>query len=161
MYPVKCIKYLNLPAIPQTVIDSIEFDDNDLTLAKSIVGYKSSIVSTDLLNEWGRKNISEDIFLNYQLMTDNVLLHRDKSTKSKLLYVIDTGGDEVLTSFYTDPEGTDLLFKAVIEPGRWCIFEADVCHKVSNMDPGKLRFAITGQIFRSGELDIREAYSTN
>ena len=151
MYPIKCIKYLNFPAIPQTVIDSIRFDDNDLTLAKSDVGYKSSIVSTEMLNVWGKKNISEDIFLNYQLITNNVCLHRDRATKSKLIYVIQSGGDNVLTSFYKDPEGTDLLFKTVIEPGRWCIFEADVYHTVSNMDPGKIRFAITGQIFRAGD----------
>lgn len=159
MFPVRCIKYINLPNIPPQVIDTIKFTKNDLEVAKSDIGYKSSYASTEILNEWAREHISEEIFLNYQLITNSVAIHRDKSTKSKLLYIIEPGGTDVLTSFYTDQAGTDLLFKTIIQPFKWCIFEADVWHRVSNMAPGKLRFAITGQIFRSGQLDVREEYN--
>jgi len=159
MFPVQCIKYINLPNIPPQVIDTIKFTKNDLAIARSDIGYKSSDASTKILNEWAREYISKEIFLNYQLITNSVAIHKDESTKSKLLYVIEPGGTDVLTSFYTDQAGTDLLFKTIIQPFRWCIFETDVWHRVSNIDSDKLRFAITGQIFRSKYLNVREEYN--
>jgi hypothetical protein len=55
----------------------------------------------DKLNEWGRENISEDIFLTYQLLTRGIdpddyvatgIIHKDNSTLTKLIYLVDTGG---------------------------------------------------------------------
>ena len=168
MYPVKNIKYLNLPPIPKEITDGIILDEKDLDEAFGKRGYSMNTTGVDRLNEWGRENISEDIFLTYQLLTRGIdpdeyvatgIIHKDNSTLTKLLYIVEAGGDNVYTSFYSDQEGTDLLFKTKIEIGRWTILEASQWHHTQNIEPGKLRFGIAGQIFRSGQQDIREDYS--
>jgi hypothetical protein len=67
MYPVKNIKYLNLPPIPKEITDGIILDEKDLDEAFGKRGYSMNTTGVDRLNEWGRENISEDIFLTYQL----------------------------------------------------------------------------------------------
>ena len=163
MHPIKCVKYLNLPTIPRSVIDSIKFDDDALAKAKSTYGYATSVKSTEELNQWGRENISEDIFLNYQLITGPApnsvgKIHKDTSTKTKLMYIVNTGGDKVVTTFYTDEAGSDEMFHITVDPCRWAILEADAWHHVTGLASGEVRFAITGQVFRSEHLDIREIY---
>ena len=146
-YPIECVKYLNLPTIPKDVIDSIIPSESDLSEAKER-HYISTHSNVEKLNEWGRENIAERIYLNYQILYNDLPAHIDRNTKSKLLYIVETGGDNVYTNFYTDEDKTELIYSAIIEPNRWCLFEADVAHEITGMDKDKRRIGITGQIFR-------------
>ncbi len=174
MFPVKNIKYLNLPPVPKEITDDIKTNywyQKDLDEAIRIGINKTSLRSgfyIEKLNKWGRENICQDMMFTCQLLTrgsnpDNSIatgiIHKDTSTTIKLLYIVEAGGDNVYTSFYSDQEGTDLLFKTIIEPGRWTIFEASQWHHTQNIEPGKLRVGIAGQVFRDDSQDVREDYS--
>ena len=147
MYPIECVKYVNFPTIPKDVIDSMIPSQADLSEAKER-HYISTHTNVEKLNNWGRENIADSIYLNYQILFNDVPAHVDRNTKSKLLYIVEAGGDNVYTNFYTNEKKTELIFSTIIEPGRWCLFEADVDHEIVGMDKDKMRLGITGQIFR-------------
>jgi hypothetical protein len=148
MYPVRYIQYLNLPKIPQYVVDSLIRDVKQHRdyHNSSIHGdaYVWSDLSTELLNTWCRENISDEMYYGLQLMSDDVPVHKDVGTKTKINYVIDTGGPNVETGFY-DSDGITQLASYCIEGGRWHIFKADTHHNVRNIET--IRISVTSRIF--------------
>ena len=80
------------------------------------------------------------------MMTTNHHVHMDKGTKTKFIYLLETGGDNVVTNFYDDDQKT-IVDSVVLEPHRWCILKVDAYHSVAGVENGKTRFAITGKIF--------------
>jgi hypothetical protein len=128
-----------------------QFDQNPEThrqAQSSVVHgpYAWSSHGTEDINTWCQQNISAEMYFASQCMINNVDIHKDIGTKIKLSFILDTGGNDVVTNFYADDQIT-LLASYVIEPNRWHIFKADTYHQVSNITPGQVRFSITGRIF--------------
>ena len=147
MYPPRYIQYLNLPKIPQHIIDQLERDPTVYHQVSTVEGpYTWSDYDTKLLNVWCRENICSEMYFGLQIMTGNLPLHLDTGTKIKINYIIDPGGTDVITSFYDNDQVT-LLDSYCIEPNRWHIFKADTHHQVTNIQPGQYRFGVTGRIF--------------
>jgi hypothetical protein len=148
MYPTRYIQYLNLPKIPQYVIDSLIRDVEQHRAHHNSNKYGNvyvwSDLSTDLLNTWCRENISDEMYYGLQLMPNDVPIHQDVGTKIKINYLIDTGGNNVLTNFY-DNDGTTELASYCIDVGRWHIFKADTHHEVKNIE--NTRISVTSRIF--------------
>lgn len=147
MYPSRFVQYLNLPAIPQEIIDTLVLDvkehhkqDN----TKVHGPYIWSDYQTEKLNAWCKQNISDDLYYGIQLMVADVPTHTDFGTKTKINFVIDTGGDQVLTKFY-DLDQKTLLDSYQIEPLRWHIFKADFPHEIVNITG--TRVSVTARIF--------------
>ena len=154
MYNHRYIQYLNLPAIPNEILAKIPTDSADYTDFSKIVipngknkdRYRWTDVNNQELNQWCNENICADMYYAFQFMIGNSRLHKDIGTLTKINYVLDTGGDDVLTEFFADDQVTKLA-SYKIEPKRWHIFKADTYHQVINVKPGKTRFAVTARIF--------------
>ena len=147
MYPPRFIQYLNLPVIPQEIIDTLVLDIKEHRRQNNTVirdSYTWSDYQTEKLNAWCKQNISNDLYYGIQLMTADVPVHADFGTKTKINFVIGTGGDQVLTKFY-DPDQKILLDSYQIEPFRWHIFKADLPHEIVNITG--TRVSVTARIF--------------
>ena len=144
------IRYLELPAPPQSLLDSISLD---ITRYEKKSGgrmnpdtYAWSDSNNEQINQWCQENICKDIYWAFQYMTGEAKMHKDGGTLTKMNFIIDCGGNNVLTEFFAD-DGETKLASYNIEPLRWHIFKADSYHRVINIEPGRVRFAITGRIF--------------
>jgi hypothetical protein len=73
------------------------------------------------------------------------LLHKDPMDL-KLNYVINSGGEKVVTRFWANNK-KDLLAEYVIEPHRWHIFKSDTFHSVHGIEKNQTRFSISTKIF--------------
>lgn len=168
MFPIECVKYINLPKIPNKVLDTLVVEE-DIELYAREYGYahsngmcidhgyehsfvhsnntKQTYESLSTVNDWCRKHICTQIYFSYHVIYNNFIMHKDNNTKSKLMYVVETGGADTVTRFYEDDKKTE-KFNIKIEPFRWCILEADVYHEVTDMDKDTRRLAIVGQIFK-------------
>jgi hypothetical protein len=144
------IRYLNLPKIPKYITKTISKNVNDYQWDKNSQpkpGYEESYIWTDsnnsIVNNWCKTNICEDMYWAFQLMRKDVDLHRDRGTEIKLSYLLDSGGDNVVTEFLD--EQLNVTHSYVIEPNRWHILNVKCLHRVININ--SLRFSVTGRIF--------------
>jgi hypothetical protein len=149
MYKPRYIQYLNLPPIPQHLIDQLDRSPQSHRQSQTsyVYGpYAWSNQGTKGINTWCQQNICAEMYFACQCMIGDFEIHKDIETKTKLTFVLDTGGNNVVTNFYDDDQ-TTLVGSYVIEPNRWHILKADTYHQVSNITPGQVRFSITGRIF--------------
>jgi hypothetical protein len=147
MYVPRYIQYLNLPKIPQEIIDTVIKDagiHRQHHNASVYGSYTWSDYHTVELNSWCKANIGDDMYYGIQLMTADIDRHTDRGTKIKLNYLIDTGGDDVITNFYDQDQET-LIESYQIEPLRWHIFKAESPHEIVNIT--RTRISITSKIF--------------
>ena len=149
MYTPRYIQYVNLPQIPEEILDRISrnFDEYRKSPGTQINPdtYWWSDSFNEEINQWGQQNICADMYFAFQAAAGDLRVHKDHQTKIKLSYLLDCGGDNVLTEFFDDQNNK--LASYCIEPNRWHIFKADTAHQVINTSPGQIRFSITARIF--------------
>lgn len=149
MFKKRYIQYLNLPKIPDSIISNIPLDPEMYTTwtngYKNLNNYKWSDLYSQELNIWCKENVCADMYFGFQMMFGHNEMHKDSGTLTKINYVITPGGSNVTTAFYDDQ--STLLDSYCIEPYRWHIFKADTYHQVKNLEPGQVRFGVTGRIF--------------
>ena len=142
------IQYVNLPAIPHSIVSH---------LPTSLDAYERKVdydvyVWTDSFNQeinaWCKQNICEEMYWGFQIIQGDLPCHKDIGTKIKFVYVLETGGDHVVTNFYQEDQKT-ITHSFVIKPGRWHILEADRYHDVQGVEVGQYRMSVTGRIFPS------------
>lgn len=138
------IQYINLPQIPAEIIDTLP---KNLTCYDTVQyhNYHWTDSHNQDLNLWAQKNISENIYFAFQMMTGDLARHKDIDTKTKFVYIIDTGGSNVVTRFWDDD--FNLLDEYVIEPFRWHILKADTYHSVEGIELDQYRWSVTARIF--------------
>jgi hypothetical protein len=141
------IRYLNLPVIPADIISRLNrnFNQYQLRIGQEEPNYYwSDSFNTDI-NQWCQKNICETMYWGFQIMTGDIKIHQDNGTLTKLIYLIDAGGNNVYTNFYDNDK--NITHSYVIEPNRWHILKADSYHSVSGIELGQTRFSLTARIF--------------
>lgn len=144
-YPIRYIQYLNLPRIPDEILSELNYNFKEYDI---LDGATWSNSFNEKIDKWCKDNICDTMYWAFMISQDNLRIHKDYYTKTKINYIITPGGNNVATEWY-DKDKTTLLDSVVIEPHRWHIFSADVHHCTKNMEPGKTRFSISGQVFRT------------
>lgn len=155
-------KQVNLPSIPRELLSDysrLKTDsDNDIR-----IGTPSKFLGIHITGElldWLKTNISEDA-INYSIAwytanspTDNTLRehHHDLTRKYVMMYILETGGDDVRTEFFKIdgyPLELDCINKhpgwgkgnyklthldgVKFEPHTWYLMNAKICHSITNL----------------------------
>ncbi len=144
MYKPRYIQYINLPPVPQEILDDLP-SELDRYQTQNFDNYHWTDTHNKKLNQWCQENICSDMYFAFQIMTGDLPIHKDIGTKTKFVYVIETGGSNVYTKFWDDD--SELLDEYLIEKHRWHILKADTNHSVTGIEPGKLRRSITARMF--------------
>jgi hypothetical protein len=141
------IRYLNLPAIPVDIMSRLNRDFGQYKTKANPLN-KFYVWSDDFneeVNRWCQQNICDTMYWGFQIMTGDQPMHKDNVTLTKLIYLINTGGDNVYTRFYDDDKNLTHSYK--IECNRWHLLKADSYHSVDGVESGQTRFSLTGRIF--------------
>ena len=171
MYKPRNLQYINLPKIPSDIIevaikniptcissaqakkyatvqerDSDHEDGKKKFLQVSNSKYIWTDFENDALDSWCKQNICKDMYFAFQIMTGDVPIHKDIGTSVKFCYLIQPGGDNVITTFY-DEDKTTPLDSYCIELEKWHILKVYANHGVSNFVSDGIRFSVTGRIF--------------
>jgi hypothetical protein len=143
-------RYLNLPQIPNELISNLnrDFDTYETSWSPRPEkgNYFKSKTGIDKISEWCKNNVCESAHWDFQIIKGDMPIHTDAVTVSKLMYLIDTGGDNVVSEFYNSDK-TELLESVVYEKNKWILLRVDIPHRVKNINPGSVRFSITGRMF--------------
>ena len=140
------IKYINWPRVPDSILKNIPNDDSEYKIKFNYSTFNWSESNNQELDAWAKQNISQDMYFAFSLTKGDLVLHKDVNTILKLNYVINPGGEKVVTKFWADDK-KHLLAEYVIEPHRWHIFKSDTYHSVHGIEKNQTRFSVTAQIF--------------
>jgi hypothetical protein len=146
MYKTRYIQRINLPEVPQAILDSLP---RDFSLYKKKVTYDTANWTDEFnteLDKWAKEHVSQDIYFALQIMTGDVVKHTDFGTQIKFIYLLQPGGENVYTRFWSDDHST-LLDEYLLPCNQWHILKADSVHSVEGVEPGATRWSITGKIF--------------
>jgi len=146
-YPYKYYRYLNLPSIPKDIFINYNFDEYEKKVQGLInPGYVWTDSFNNDIDKWCKENVCADMYFAFQIIKTDISVHIDNQTKIKFLYILETGGDNVITEWYSEDKET-VIDSVIIEPNKWCMIRVDSPHSVKNVENGKTRFSITGRIF--------------
>ena len=143
---MKYIEYLDLPNIPEHLLEPIEVIINKPPKASrdfvdSYPYFKKRHVSTDLHN-WLQSIFDFKIDPQYQLIYDGLPIHIDTGNRIFAYnYLLDTGGDNVKTVIY-DEHYNPLESKA-IESKRWHRINTGMLHGVHGIPSNNVRVAVS------------------
>lgn len=141
------VRYLNLPKIPEELITNLNRDYS--TYYDGNKGRLEHYIRTNAegseIAKWCNENIVPDTTWGFQVIDGDLKPHVD-FTLVKISYLFEAGGDNVLTEFY-DSKTHEKIQSINIEPHRWHILQVSEPHAVRGIEPGKIRFSITGRIF--------------
>ena len=145
-------QYLDLPTPPDWLINYAVGLLPDLATAESKRNIQAKDLKDPVALDWINQNISLDHFnLTITWTTagrTESSVHTDTGRKYGLMYVLDTGGDNVVTTFYhqrgkplyrdyrtfTKIEFCDKIAEVKIETRRWIVLNAQIIHCVSNIE---------------------------
>ncbi len=160
--------YLNLPSLPleyeEACLSNINLIDNDPILnhlnTKEGIGHNITYIPATV-KQWLLKNVLTPYFspVPNEMITKTMLhvshyikhqegtgvhpTHIDYGRKYAINYIIDTGGDNVIT-YWTKDDKSTILKEVVIESHRWHILHVNpVWHGVKGIKLGRLRSIIS------------------
>jgi len=143
------LRYINLPRIPEELLAEVPEDLSKFTKNDGpdyLRNYQWSDQFNQKINAWCQENICADMYWAFQFMNGDLGKHVGRETKIKFIYLVEKGGDNVHTRFWSDDHKTELA-DYVVEPHRWHILKVDKVHSVDGIPPGAVRWGITGRLF--------------
>lgn len=148
-YPYKYYRYINLPRLPAEILAQINpnfdlYEKKDAGRHGNIYTWSDSF--NQAINEWCQQNICNEMYWGFQIIRGDLVPHIDITTTVKMTYLVDTGGPDVITEWYSDDK-TTVIDSVVLEANRWHVLKVDTWHGVRNVDPGAVRLSITGRMF--------------
>ena len=140
------IEYLDLPSVPENLIESIQtiidkpYKDAS-NVASSYAYFKTKYVNNDL-KDWLQSIFDFEIYPQYQLVYNGLPIHIDKGNRVVAYnYLLDTGGDNVKTIIYDNSYKPLQIEK--LELKRWHCINTGMLHGVHGIHPDKVRIAIS------------------
>lgn len=140
------IEYPEIPQVPEYLIETdfevvktfqpyspVELEELDLYFLRK----NPDIRLVEFLQPYFDFDVTDRIF--YQYIGKNLGVHKDFSRKSCFNYIINKGGDNVITSWYD--EDLNKLYDEIIPEKVWHKIYVDINHGVENVI-GK-RFSLT------------------
>ena len=139
------VTYKDYPSIPESLLSEAHQSllSQDIFTSNLSVRTFGNYIATPKLQEWFRDTmiplIGVDDIVNVQTIISGIPIHKDRNRNLALNYVIDTGGTDVITSFYDEQVGFDSGYNPApveeykIIPHVWHELRTDVFHGVSGL----------------------------
>jgi len=134
-------KYVHFPCLPESLIletyESILKNPNHFSIQNNC--YRLYDTNKNL------KNFVEDFIprptaISIHVIQGSLPIHVDIERTESYNYIIETGGDNVMTCFYQDKI---LIEQHKIEPRKWHWLNVSTAHNVRGIEKSKSRIALT------------------
>lgn len=144
------IKYLNnIEKVPNELIDPIEDIINQTPeelIVRDFKFFQYKRVNKHL-TDWLHSKIKIPCYAKYQVIRNGIPIHKDNPAfpgdrRLAFNYLLQTGGDNVLTRVY-DEDKTTILQEECLPLHTWHSLVVEKYHGVFNIDPSSYRVAIS------------------
>lgn len=143
---VSLLEYLDLPSIPDEWLPSLEeikqlppysppvLEEMNLYYLRQLTDNRV----INLLQPYFEFDITGHIF--YQYIGKNLGIHTDFGRKTAINYIIELGGNNVITKWYD--ENNQVIEQHIIEQKRWHKLIVDVKHNAENITSDRYAISI-------------------
>lgn len=134
------LQYLNLSKLPDDMISEVYKSlDGDDIYPYPIDNYKS-FAATQLLQEYTKRLFNFNHNTLVQLIKGHLDIHKDLYRTRAYNYIIEPGGDNVLTCFYDNQK--NLIESHCIKTHSWHKLTVDIFHNVENLTAPRIAITI-------------------
>ena len=134
-------EYLDLPSPPPELL----LDLNSVRQLENIFGGATKNYTIhecpDNLADWLQSIFPSYTKFRYQTLTKDIPCHVDRGRDTAINFLLDTGGNNVSTAWYTDEFG-DKIDEVVLELGRWHKLRVDQWHTVHGITGDRLAITV-------------------
>jgi hypothetical protein len=139
------IQYINLPNVPEELIESNETIINS-TRTNSIIkqDFFQGRPISGKLQDWLEKNLSFDFVAQYQVIYEGIPIHKDMGNRKLAYnYLLAQGGSNVKTMIFDDNK--KLLQSEILPLRTWHSIKTDMFHGVFGLykDTPRISLSIT------------------
>lgn len=135
-------EYLNLPPVPSEYINDVYYaiQHNPNIFAKKFFTDYKIFDATQQLKDFTAKIFDFEHVTRVQVLTYHIPIHRDINRDQAYNYIIETGGDNVLTCFYTNE--FLVLDKINIKVNQWHRIDTQIYHSVENISTTRIALTV-------------------
>ena len=135
-----------LPHPPEELLDTLDILPEKYKNYHP-TGWWSTVSSYDTnpgLEEFFQEYFDYPIVCRYQLIFRSLPPHIDAGLKgmTKFNYLLEPGGKDIETYFWSDMEGQTLLHTEICEPRTWYELNVGIPHGISNVDTCRFSLVI-------------------
>ena len=140
------IEYLNtLPEIPLELLDNtsniIDLDKQPTAMGANNPRFQTRIPNAKLI-AWLAEHFKFPFKCQYQIISPEIRIHKDKGRNFAYNYILEQGGDKVVTAVY-DEDQTTVLQSEIVPLYKWHRLDVSKFHGVHNIDHDKLRYSLS------------------
>ena len=147
----KFVQVLEMPKVPPELVRMALLCIRAPALQKRIAQEDGSFGFISLwdaqipsLRLWLEQNIAP-VMWHLSYFSRDMYAHKDPRTKTRMIYILEPGGENVVTRFYDEDKET-LLSTELLATEEWSIMNANRYHDISGIEEGKFRYALTARI---------------
>lgn len=140
---MKYIDYINLPTIPEDLLESCE-DIINKPRVNSIVKQDFFQVRTvsNKLQDWLENNLSFKFVVQYQIIYNGIPIHKDEGDRKLAYnYLLAQGGNKVTTVIFDDDK--KLLQSETLPLKTWHSIKTDMFHGVFGLQKNNPRISLS------------------
>lgn len=146
---MKYIKYVNIPTVPEELLDSVEHiidQKPEVMLVREFGTFQYKTVNS-LLDQWVHDTFKINCYAKYQIIFAGIPIHKDNPAfpgdrRIAFNYLLDLGGNNVVTTVY-DEDKTTVLQSEVIPLKTWHSLVVERYHGVDGISSTNPRVALT------------------
>lgn len=137
-------KYFDLPQIPEHLYLKTVSEFESLTNIFRLPNYPcfKQYHVNEGLNEFMRQHVKFDFFCGYQLIRNNIAIHKDAGRAECVNYLIDTGGPNAQLNIF-DEDKITILHSEKIPPFKWHWIDVSKNHNVTGIDTVRIAISLS------------------
>jgi hypothetical protein len=137
-------RYFDLPHIPDHLLLTTPEEFSTLTNIFKFPNYpyfKQYAVSTEL-NDFMKQHVSFPFYCSWQVVRNNIAIHKDNGRTEAVNYIIDTGGINAQLNIFDDDAKT-IVFSEKIPPRIWHWIDVGRFHNVTGIESVRIAVSLS------------------
>ena len=137
------VKEIALPEVPVDILDIAR--QQAINWVESVKGTNKMyrwIPANPMVDKWCKENICEYAQWAVQVLTGDLPKHIDESSQVKIQYLIETGGNNVISKSYKNDY---VVHSVVCDTNKWYILQTNEFHGVYGVTD--VRIALAARLF--------------
>ena len=137
------VKEIALPEVPVDILDIAR--QQAINWVESVKGTNKMyrwIPANPIVDKWCKENICEYAQWAVQVLTGDLPKHIDESSQVKIQYLIETGGNNVISKSYKNDY---VVHSVVCDTNKWYILQTNEFHGVYGVTD--VRIALAARLF--------------
>ena len=132
-----------LPTIPKELIEDLSsiIDKSNLFDGEAQEEQYASYPVSQELYDFIQQHFEYPVIVRYQVIQENLKIHVDKDVEEKYNYIIEAGGNNVITLWHRSKFPKSIYAKLNAQPNTWYLLNVKFPHSVQNVE--KPRISIT------------------